>query len=84
MNFNKNSRFNAALSLEEVANRMGLSRQRVHEIEARAINKLRHAFVREMPSLKLRKNENGRVCGLTEVYYNTSTQPENHRMPHLF
>jgi hypothetical protein len=64
---------NAVLSLTEVANRMGLSRQRVYEIEVIAINKLRHAFVREMPSLELRRDEYGRVCGLTEAFYNAST-----------
>jgi DNA-directed RNA polymerase sigma subunit (sigma70/sigma32) len=57
----------AVRSLDKVGNMLGLSRQRVHEIEASAIRKLRHAFVREMPSLKLRRNESGRVCGLTET-----------------
>jgi hypothetical protein len=58
---------NAVRSLHEVAEMLGLSRQRVHEIEASAIRKLRHAFVREIPSLEFRKDEGGKVCGLTEA-----------------
>lgn len=57
----------AVRSLATVAVMLGLSRQRVHEIEADALRKLRHAFVREMPSLKLQMDDYGRVCGLTEA-----------------
>jgi len=61
----------AVLSLAKVAEILGLSRQRVHEIETRAIRKLRHAFVREMPSLELRTDEYGQVRGLTETDYDS-------------
>jgi hypothetical protein len=64
----------AVLSLEEVAILMGLSRQRVYEIEVIAINKLRHEFIREMPSLELRRDEYGQVCGLSEAYYDSLLQ----------
>ncbi len=57
----------AVRSLDEVANILGLSRQRVHEIESRAFKKLRHALVQDMPSLELRHDEHGFVNGLREV-----------------
>ena len=57
----------AVRSLATVAEMLGLSRQRVHEIEADALRKMRHAFVREMPSLRLQTDHCGRVCGLTEA-----------------
>jgi hypothetical protein len=57
----------AVRSLDEVAGILGLSRQRVYEIESRAFKKLREALVQDMPSLELRHDENGLVDGLREV-----------------
>jgi Sigma-70, region 4 len=67
----RRSAANAVRSLDKVADMLGLSRQRVHAIEASAIKKLRHAFIREMPSLELRKDEYDRVCGLTETDFDS-------------
>jgi Sigma-70, region 4 len=53
-------------TLDEVAALLGLSRQRVHEIEKRALNKLREAFLREIPALKYKWNRGG-ICGLQEL-----------------
>ncbi len=50
---------NAVRSQEEVAKVMGLSRQRVQDIEKRAFKKLRHAFVEQMPSLEFERDERG-------------------------
>jgi len=58
---------NAIRSLDEVADILGLSRQRVYEIESRAFQKMRDAFVHEMPSLEFRRDEYGLVRGLKEV-----------------
>ena len=58
---------NAVRSLDEVAVILGLSRQRVYEIESRAFQKLRDALVHEVPSLELRHDQRGVVNGLTEV-----------------
>jgi DNA-binding XRE family transcriptional regulator len=58
---------NAVRSLDEVADILGLSRQRVHEIESRAFKKLRHAFLESDPSLELQLDKDGLVCGLREV-----------------
>lgn len=44
---------------------LGLSRQRVYEIEKRALNKLREAFLREIPTLEYKWNRGG-ICGLRE------------------
>lgn len=57
----------AVRSLATVGEMLGLSRQRVHEIEAAALRKMRHAFIREMPSLKLQTDDCGRACGLAET-----------------
>jgi len=57
----------AVRSLEEVARILGLSRQRVHEIESSAFKKLRHAFIQSVPSLELQLDEDGLVCGLKEA-----------------
>jgi len=56
----------ALRSLDEVAQILGLSRQRVHEIESSAFRKLRHAFLEHMPSLQLQRDKDGFVCGLKE------------------
>jgi hypothetical protein len=58
---------NTVRTLDEVGEILGLSRQRVHDIETRAFKKLRHAFVRQMPSLELERDEQGSVCGLRDV-----------------
>lgn len=52
-------------TLGEVAAMLGLSRQRVYEIEKRALNKLREAFLREIPTLEYKWNRGG-ICGLRE------------------
>lgn len=57
----------AVRSLDEVASILGLSRQRVHEIESRAFQKLRHAFIQTVPSLELQLDKDGLVCGLRQV-----------------
>jgi Sigma-70, region 4 len=53
-------------SLDEVADMIGISRQRVYEIEKRAFRKLRRALMQEMPTLELKWDHNGSVCGLSE------------------
>ena len=49
----------AVRSLDEVALILGLSRQRVHEIESRAFQKLREALAEEVPSLEPHRHGNG-------------------------
>jgi hypothetical protein len=58
---------NAVRSLDEVADILGLSRQRVHDIEKRAFKKLRRAFVKNAPALELERDGRGSVCGLKEI-----------------
>ena len=58
---------NTVRTLDEVAEILGLSRQRVHEIETRAFKKIRQAFAEQMPALELERDENGAVCGLKEA-----------------
>ena len=57
----------AVRTLDEVADILGLSRQRVHDIETRAFKKIRHALAEQLPSLKLERDEHGCVCGLKEA-----------------
>ena len=54
-------------SLDEVANILGLSRQRVHDIEKRAFKKLRRTFVKNAPALELERDGRGSIRGLKEI-----------------
>lgn len=56
-----------ARTRDEVADIMGLSRQRVHDIEKVAFRKLRQAFMRQLPRLQSVRNDQGAVCGLRET-----------------
>ncbi len=64
---------NTVRSLDEVAAMLGLSRQRVHDIETRAFKKLRRAFAQQMAYLELQHDEQGMICGLKELDHSSVT-----------